>query len=353
MISRLILTAALFFVSFGLNSAQIQNPDGELESLHADDIWAKTLEGRYFNEFWNYQLYLNNGIKAHIIFNVANFGRMKSPVSGIRVSINNLNGELYQLQREFPIERLVQDKENYEFRLRQDREIYFRGKLPEEHSIVIQTSKDGDTYDINLRFYNIQSGFRWADGNYTINNEKVGILTHIPYAEVRGHIAVNNVRRNVSGTVYMDHTYQDQMTSKLLHSGYRFISHQSPSDWDLYYFLLADGAPDLRTIGYRLQNRNGSVSLQGVNRIQRERRSDAFGEDIPRELDLRMQNGDVVRFERVTDEEKFSILRELGSFSRRVARRFLGGEVIDFRGEARLNDSGNSKPVEYNLFMVK
>ncbi len=340
--------------SYQLAQGQIVNPTGDVEQLSADDLWAQTLDGRYFNEFWTYQIYLNDGLKLHIVFQAANFGRMKSPVSGVRVTVNNLEGQLYQVQREYPIERLVQDRETWTFQLHPEREVWFKGKLPDEHQVRIYTSKDGNTYDIDLKFEQIQPGVRWGDGIYRIGSEEIGILTHIPYAKVSGTVAVNEKRMEVRGTGYMDHTYQDQMTSRMMSGGYRFIHHQDTDTWDLYFLLYPDESRDGEVIGHHLSRNSRSISINGIERISESDRRSLFGESVPSTVRLHMENGEQQRFERVEDEEKFSLLRELGSFSRRIARSFLGGEVIDFRGEGTIyKQNENSLPVEYNLFKVK
>src|SRR5690554_5535561 len=86
--------------------AQVANPTGKLNPVQPDDIWAQTLEGSHYNEFWTYQFYLNNDLTVHITFSVANFGSLKSAVSGVQISVDRLNGELYQLSREYDVDDL-------------------------------------------------------------------------------------------------------------------------------------------------------------------------------------------------------------------------------------------------------
>lgn len=209
------LTASIFLLA-GTVQAQVINPTGELTPSQPDDIWAQTLEGSHYNEFWTYQFYLNNDLTVHITFSVANFGSLKSPVSGVQISVDGLNGNLYQLSREYSIDYLVQDHDTYMFRNRDQRELYFVGELPREHRIRINTSKDGVEYDIDLAMHNIQQGLKWDDGMYQIGDEMVGIYTHIPYASVSGYVSVDNHRQNVSGSVFMDHTFQNETTTRLL-----------------------------------------------------------------------------------------------------------------------------------------
>ncbi len=334
--------------------SQVSNPTGNLQPTADDDIWVQTLTGSHFNEFWNYQFYLNNEITVHVTFSVANFGSLKSAVSGVQVSVHNLNGQLYQLSREYDIEHLVQDRERYMFRNRMEREIFFEGKLPKEHRVRIQTTKDNISYDIDFRLFNIEPGFKWGNGKFQIGNEEVGIITHIPYAQVRGSLSVDGVRKSVQGTAYMDHTFQNRTTTQLMDSGYRYVNHSGPKDWDLIYFMLPKNSVNQNTIGYRVHNNNGRKRLQGIDRISNLQKVSLFGENVAQNIELTFNDGQNIQILTTENHEKFSVLSELGRLARSVARRFLGGEVIHFRGEAVLLEPANrSKDGYYNFFIIE
>ena len=342
---------ALFNIHYA--QSQVSNPTGTLQPATADDIWAQTLTGSHYNEFWNYQFYLNDGITVHITFSVADFGSLKSAVSGVQVSVHNLNGQLYQLSREYDIEHLVQDRERFVFRNRAEREIFFEGKLPDKHRVRVQTTKDGVTYDIDLHLSNIQNGFKWGNGIYRIDSEEVGIITHIPYSKANGYVEVNGVRKSVTGTAYMDHTYQNRTTTQLMNSGYRYINHNSPQDWDLIYFMLPNQSTDQKTIGYRVQNVRGALKLNGIDQILDIDMSQIFGENVAQVLEIQFSNGESTQILRTVNHEKFSVLSELSRLARGVARRFLGGEVIHFRGEATLLEPAKRrKDGFYNYFII-
>jgi len=353
---RLVLSFTLLSLLLTGNAAfaQIQNPSGGLTTVPDDVIWAQTLSGSHFNEFWNYQFYFDNGMKAHIIFSVANFGSLKDPVSGVRFSIFYPDGRTYHISREYSIDMLIQERETYMFRPRLERQLYFAGKLPDEHKIVIDTPKDGVLYQIELTFSNIVRGYKWGDGRFDIKNEEIGIVTHIPYADVSGTISVDGERNRVTGTGYMDHTFQNQTTTRLMNSGYRFVNHTDKDNWDLIYFLLPADNRSRSTAGYRLKSEKGIVSVQGIESIQNSHDSDAFGKSIPRIIELGLEDGGSLRLYRTADQERFSILSELNWIAKRAAKSFLGGEVIDFRGDATLQEpSHRPKQGHYNYFFVE
>jgi hypothetical protein len=352
-ILKKLLLAFSLLLMHDVSVSQISNPDGEIKISNRDMIWAQTLSGSYFNEFWNYQFYFDNGMKAHIIFSAANFGSLKSPVSGVRLSVLFPNGDVKQLSREYPIERLVQDRDNHMFRLHPEREVYFQGHPDEGMRIVINTSKDGVRYDVDLKLSNIVTGYQLGDAKFNIHNEQIGIITHIPYAEVEGSISINNRRENVSGTGYMDHTWQNQTTTRLMHSGYRYVYHRDSENWDILYFMLPDNSRNDRTVGYRLRSDDGEISLLGIERITNKHQGRAFGTNIPRIVEFELSDGSSSRITRTEDQERFSLLGELGWVARRAARSFLGGEVIDFRGKASLMEtSQRPKNGDYNFFIV-
>lgn len=344
----------LFFVFQTPLLSQVSNPQGVIHTADDDDIWAQTLEGSHYNELWNYQFYLNDNITIHISFSVANFGSFKAPVSGVQMSIYNLTeGDLYQVSREYPIHYLVQDRERYMFQLRDERRIYFRGKLPDEHEVRVAFSKNGVAYDVELKLNNIHRGLKWGDGVFHIGDEEVGIITHIPYAEVAGTVKVDDLEKKVRGTAYMEHTYQDQATTDLVVSGYRFVHLNNKHNWDHLYFLLPDYTDENPAIGYRLTSSDGNIAVNGVEFVERITKGEAFGVDIARILDLKLEDSSSIRMSRTTDYEKFSVLGELGWLAKKAAKSFLGGEVIYIRGEGILMEQGNRpKKGYYNFFKI-
>ncbi|MCC5934833.1 MAG: hypothetical protein LAT75_00750 [Candidatus Cyclonatronum sp.] len=355
-----LFTFFLIFMWHGLPeevASQPLNPQGELSTLGPDNIWAQTLTGSHFNEFWTWHFFMDDGMLVTITFSAANFGNLKSPVTGVRVSVVGLEGNTWQLSREYPIEELIQNKETGLFQLREGREVWFKGRLPEQMQVRVETTKDGISYDIHLFLEDIAPGFKLGDGIYRIGSEEIGIFTHIPFARTKGYVEVNGTRKEVSGTAHMDHTFQNQTTTRLMDSGYRFIAQNDRDNWDIVFFFLPAGERHNRTIGHYLNSRNGSPDIFTVHSIENVSTSRLHGKRVARDLQLQLMHpqGAIksVRLNRTADLERFSMLSELSWVERRVARGFLGGEVLEFRGKARFNLPSEAEIGGfYNFFLV-
>lgn len=334
-------------------SAQLVQPEGELQPTDTDDFWPHTLSGNTFSELWTYQIYLENGTKIHAAFTVGNFGNLKSAVSGLRLSVLFPDGETYHLAREYPLDKLVQDRENHRLQFHPERDLFIVGELPKEHMITIDTQKDGVIFKLYIDFENIQPGFKWGNGIYRIGHQDVGIITHIPYAEVQAYGEVGEHSFDGSGTAYMDQTFQFQTTTSMLEEGYRFVRHNSPTNWDILYVLRPDDAKENRTLGHYIKQRGDSPELEGIERARVESRSRVFGKSVAKEVLFQRSGGETILIERLQDEERFSLFAELSWLARKAARTFLGGEVVDIRGTGHLEDPyGATLQGEYNFFIV-
>lgn len=354
-LTGLIVIQILWLMTGTTLSAQdiILSPSGPIQNSTSEDIWPQTLSGNTYNEFWTYQFYLEEGIDLTMVFSAANFGTLKSPVSGLRLSVTGFEGrDVYQVMREYPIERLHLDRESWMMRLHPDRDVWFRGKLPERHVVNVQTSKDGDEYDMRLELSNIHKGYKRGDGRYRVDGSMIGLITHIPYAEVRGYVRINEVRKEVRGTVYMDHTFQDQITSRLLSEGYRYVYHGGPDEWEAGYFLVPEDRDENSVFGYNLRYQNRQLSVEFPTRLQRIGRERVFGHNLAAQIEIGFQNNGVRTFTRTRDLERFSLLQELGGLARRLARGYLSGEVVEFRGEGSVQENSRTVPVRYNIFIV-
>ncbi|MEX1011523.1 MAG: hypothetical protein WDZ29_05615 [Balneolaceae bacterium] len=319
-----------------------------MEQTDSVDFWPHTLSGNSYNEFWTYRFDLDGDLEITMVFSVANFGSLKSPVSGVRISILGFSDRTYQVMREYPLDRLVTDRENWIFQLHPERDIWIEGQLPERHEIRFRTRKDGVDYDIHLELSNIQQGYRWGNGQFRIDGTDVGMYTHIPWARVSGNVKINDEEKPVRGTAYMDHTHQDKITTKLLTAGYRYIWQNGSHSWGAGHFL----AHGNEVIGYSLSNRNGTVSLAKPNRISVSGNQSVSGHSLPTQVEVEYQEGPNSVLVRTRDRETFALLQELGGLARRIARGYLRGEIIEFRGEGQLESGSYMTPMHYSYFIV-
>ncbi|TVQ68246.1 MAG: hypothetical protein EA360_00210 [Balneolaceae bacterium] len=353
----LLLSSFLFLPAGFQDPAQNECRDSE-ESItftKPDDIWSKTKDGSSFSEFWNYQIYLDNGMSLYMIFSVSDISPFSSAVSGLRISMYDLDGENFEISREYPLENLTQEQDGHKFNLnpRQDN-IWFRGALPDHHEIYVNTAKDGNRFDIHLTFDNISPGVIAGDGKYTINGKEVGVITHIPFATVSGHAGINDNIKEVSGTAYMDHTFHFENTGRSLHSGYRFVHHNSPGEWEVTYFIQPKSMNEQDFIGYHLSNSGGTVTATrfgvpfGIKSFISDQRV------FPSDFSLQRECHPPLRYQFRKEIDRRSVFADLNWVARNLARRVLGGEIYDHRGTGYIiTDENEPKPGYVNYFIAR
>ncbi len=355
MMKRLIAIVCLatFPGLFSESYAQsISHPSGELEQTTGDDIRPLNQKGSTFNEAWVYHIYLDDGTQLYLSYMLANFGSFMSPVSGGRLSVIDFDGEYYNVAREYPLRELNFDDRKHKLRLHPERDIWFEGKLPESHRLRYKTSKDGVDYDIDLELSDIQPGKRWGDGKFKVDDHTISIQSLIPYAKVSGKVRINDTEKQVSGTVYMDHTYQSTITPRVLNSGYRFVHHNRKDDWQIGYYLIPEDKSETQNIvGYTLgQKDGGEVSLQKPTNLRLGSRVDFKGGRVPGQLNVDHNPDKSSKVTVSEGKERLSFLSELSGIRLRIARSYLRGEVMEYRGTGTLNED---KPVYLNFFRVE
>lgn len=323
-----------------------------MNPVSANLVMPQSLGQKGYNEFWNYHFYLDQDIRLHVTFSMVDFGSLKAPVSGIRISVQNFDGRTWQVSREYPIERLTLDQNRYRVRLHPERNFYFEGKLPEAHRLAIDFTKDGISYNIHLEFSDIQPGMMWGDGHYGVRDGGLTIVTHIPYARVSGHIQINEKKLNVSGTAYMDHTWQFESSVRMIHSAYKFIHHGSADNWEILYFILPQARGEHQTVGHRISNHNGSIRHYGINRIVTHQAERVDGKSVFNRMVIGAAGGGQLELRRTENREIHPTFGELSWIARRGIRSLLGGEVIDYRGRGVLIEDGVRYPGEYNFILI-
>lgn len=344
-----LLLQGVWQVALGQDS--VQNPEGDFQPSASEDFWPKTLSGGSYYESWTYQFFLDNDVEITMTFSLANMG-LRSAVSGVKVSVIGFDNNTYQILREYPVDLLVQDRENWVLRMNPERDIWIEGDLSGVHAVYFKTSKDDIDYDITLRMSDIQPGVKLGDGRFSVNNREVGFITHIPYANVEGEVSINNQSRHVRGTAYMDHTFQDRITSRLLSDGYKYIQHNSPYNWRVGNFLMSDDENGESVIGYEIEKRVSGMAYHQPLRVDRLDRKDLFNYKMAERVNIVFTDSTTRTIVRTRDRERFALFQELGGLARWTARRVLGGEVVEFRGEARFEGESAGSTVHYNYFIV-
>ncbi len=323
-------------------------PEGELRQTTWADMLPHTKEGDYYNEFWSYHFFFENDLHLHLTFSLANFGSFKSPVSGGKLFVSNFKGKNYNVAREFSLDHFVIDEERHKIRLHPGRDIYLHGELPYEHHVYFSSTKDGISYLVDLDFHDIHQGYTWGDGIFRLENEDMGIFVHIPRAEVSGIIAINEDTMHVSGTAYMDHTFQTNLSSKVVNKGFRHISHRDDG-FHTGYYLVPKRRSRADVIGFSLLRENSPTILEKAVQLSVLDSDRIGGKSVPRHVEVVFESGNRNVFSRQEDFQHVSFLEEIGGIRRRLVRSFLGGEVIEYVGTGKID--GNV-PIKYNFFLV-
>lgn len=337
----------------GVQSYETKVDRDDLIRLNSDDIWPKTLNGTHYNELWNYQFYFDNGMSLYVIFSVTNFGKLKSAVSGVRVSIYGLDGQEYHLSREYPIQDLLLDKTKHAISLNSESfNVWFGGKLPQTHQVFINTSKNDVRFTIDLSFRDIVPGYRLGDGIFKTEEGSLGMATHIPFARVVGKVGIDNQVKEVRGVGYMDHSWQFQTATKVFRSGYRFVHLDDTQNWDVIHFVEPQKA-NQSPLGYRLTSKRGRVNVFSIVRADLNTRDGRKNQRLPQSFTAQQANKVNFRLQSRGNPDIRSVFSDVGWVGRQVLRAVAGGEIFDYRGQGNLIDpDGTTKAGYYSFFVI-
>lgn len=338
------LEFSVFIIVFAffsnLLSAQtfIHSPHGGLTEISGESIQQNEKKGGYYNEFWNYHVSLETGAEIYLTYSISHFGGVRGAVSGARFSLLNYNGKNYSAARQYDIEKLNFDEETYEFKLHPERGIWFEGKPPEEHKIHFRTTKNGNHLDVNLDFHEMESGFTWGDGVFDIgDNDELGISTQIPFSKVSGFIAIDYDTLEVTGTAFMDHTYQTNVGTRLFGKSFKYLRKDNKGAG----FFMIPKKRSSEVVGYAFEVNNGDVILKKPTSVEIRANDKFLNEKIASVIEVCYVEHpcEVLEIEKI--EEKISMLGELRGIKKMLAKRFLGGNILEMRGSAKLNNEEN------------
>ena len=342
----LVLLLQVALASPSLPDERVEVPTGEARATTADDLRPHRSIGGAYNEVWSYTFLLNDGMQATMSLSKADLGSIMSPVSGAEFSISGFDGRSYRAPKQYADDDLVFTPSTNRLQVHPD--IFFEGALPQRHRVYFKAAKHGVQFEVDLRFSAIEPGLTWGDGVFHLGSERVGMFIHIPYAEVRGTISIDGVRKEVRGTAYMDHTFQSDFATKLVRSAYRYVQHSR--GMEVGYFIAPASRYEDRVIGLAAVRERGRFRLRKPEAIQVVSTRPGLGVEVPKQLAVRYDNGAQTILNRERDQQAFSALEELGSLQRAVVKRYIGGEAVVFRGWGTTNQRGR---IVYDYLLVK
>lgn len=325
-------------------AAAVKPPAGDLHPATVSDLKPHPSGSKTYNELWTYHFFLDGNIQAYLNFSRVNLGSFKDPVCGADLNLLGFKGRNYTVAREYDKKNFVFTEANHQLRVHEN--IWFQGKLPEAHRVYFSTRKKEVSYLVDLQFSDIVPGHVWGDGMFRLGSETVGIFIHIPRARVTGRIAVDQDTVAVSGLAYMDHTFQTALAPRLVDGGYRYIS-QGP-DLEVGYFLDPDREYGSAPLGYGLRRQGGTFTLLKPSALVAPAKGKALGVQVPTRLEVTFADGTKSALERKSDRLQQSYLHEFSGIAKMAIKRFMGGEIMAFKGMGSLNGA----PAGYNFFVV-
>lgn len=314
--------------------AEVLAPAGAARGLVLADLAPHPINSKTYNEFWTYQLRLNNTIDLEVNISRGNFGSFKEPVCGANVTLNNFKGANYSVAREYPVSNFIWSPSTA--KLQVHKKIFFEGNPPEKHRLFFETTKQGVTWKIDLTFEAIESSLITGNGEWKIDGHTVGMAIHIPWAKVSGTLSVNEKTTAVTGTAMMDHVWQDDLASKMVNRAYRWRTHSASSNWEVAY-LLVPKSGGTAVAGLSLQKKEGMVRMREVRSLQL-LNSSVVGRVKEWPSSILLDDGvsrDTVHFKPYWS--RHSVLDEFSGVTRWTIKKFLGGDMVNDRGGAVIN----------------
>lgn len=310
----------------------IQYPEKSLRDAEPEDFLAKNLPSRYYNELWTYHVNLENGIQVIYTFSINDFGAFKDRVTGAKLIVSWTDGNTYVVNKEYDPSWLINEADSSYLRLRHDRPYWARGNFDDEHVLNFQNTKDGVEYDLNLTFYDISKGKSLGDGVYKTGDNEIGMFLLMPHAKVKGYVSINGERVEARGVGYMDHIYQNNLSTELIDRSYRVKTGDDQNGMFLHFITLNTGEQE-SPIGYGVGYKNGNATMITPAGIEQVRSSNHLDSEI-------LVRTDQIKTMEIEVQEHFntySLLRELGRVQRFFAKRVTGGELLEMNGTVTID----------------
>lgn len=345
MFSAALLLAPLAFLVTGTSTATaaVTPPQGGLRRDLPADYAPDPDPGRTHNEFWTWQFLFDDGTQAQLNFSRVHFGSLKDPVCGADLAVMNFRGRNAFVAREYPLRNFSWEAETG--RLAMHADIWAEGIPPRALRVHFATRKDGKDYFLDLVFDSMVPGAVWGDGVFHMNGgETAALFLHVPRGRVHGRLGVGGDTVAVRGFGSMDHSRQSQFATRFMDAGYRYVVTSGRAESG---YFLQDGG---EVSGYGVREEKGTLTLLRPLSVSVQERSSWGGLRVPKRMTFALEGLPPLSLRRVEDRQRTSVLQELGAFERFGARVYLGGEIVGYRGLAKVDDS---LPAMFSFTMVK
>lgn len=325
----------LFLLPASLSAQTVYFPVGSFGDSDGEDFAAKNIQSKYFNELWTYHVHLDNGVQLIYTFSINDFGSFKGRVTGVKLSVTWTDGNTYVVNKEYNPATLVVEPDSNYIRPHPERPYWGKGSFDDKHRLFFHNTNDGVQYDLDLTFSNIAKGKTMGDGVYKVGNNELGMALLIPHADVNGLVAINGDTLNVTGVGYMDHIYQNNLSSEIIDRSYRIKTGDSENGM-FFHFLTLRKAGIQTPIGYGVGYRNGLEYLITPSSIERVE-SDPETSELDRYVKIKPYQTDLLNVRVKKHMDTYSLLNELGGIKRFVAKKVIGGELIEMNGTVTIN----------------
>lgn len=327
----------LILVPAALSAQTVFFPVGSFGDADGEDFEAKNLSSKYYNELWTYHVHLDNGVQLIYTFSINDFGSFKGRVTGVKLSVTWTDGNTYVVNKEYNPSTLIVDPDSSYIRPHPDRPYWGKGSFDDKHRLFFHNTNDGVQYDLDLTFKNMAKGKVLGDGVYKVGNNELGISLLIPHAEVSGMVAINQDTLQVTGVGYMDHIYQNNLSSEIIDRSYR-IKTGDKENGMFFHFLTLKKAGLQTPIGYGVGYKNGleyMITPSSIERVE----SDPKTSELDSYIKVKPYQTDLLNVRVKKHMDTYSLLNELGGIKRFVAKKVIGGELIEMNGTVTINQN--------------
>jgi predicted secreted hydrolase len=223
-------------------------------------------------------------------------------------------------------------------------DIWFKGLPPKSHQVYLKTSKKGVDWLIDLTFSNMSPSLVKGDGVSKVGKKKVGQVIHIPQGRVSGVIAINGDTVKVSGSVSMAHAWQDELATEIVTQGFQWKTGNSKKGTTGYVLATSKKEP----VGYVIEMAAGVPNYVEMTSLKVEKSKKYSGVKWWQKWsygnETKMTNVEIQ-----SPWQKLSVLAEFSGFTKWAVEKFMGGEIVNYRGQIVVEGQKGT----YNAFYIK